>query len=96
MEVNVIERSIQTATRAYFLRLCAREMRSSAERFLRKILSASHTQMPRVINVDKNAAYQPAVDELKADEQLPETTELRQVKYLNNIVELSAPIPLRD
>jgi IS6 family transposase len=53
---------------------------------------ASHTQMPRVINVDNNAAYPPAVDDLKADEQLPETTQLRQVKYLNNRVELSAPI----
>jgi hypothetical protein len=35
-----------------------------------------------VINVDKNAAYPPAVDHLKADEQLPATTQLRQVKYL--------------
>ena len=67
-------------------------MRSSAERFLSKTLNASHTQFPRVINVDKNAAYPPAVDELKADEKLSETTELRQVKYLNNRVELSAPI----
>jgi transposase-like protein len=40
-----------------------------------------------VINVDKNAAYPPAVDDLKADEQLSDTTELRQVKYLNNQVE---------
>ena len=64
----------------------------AAERFLRKTLRASHTQTPRVINVDKNAAYPLSVDDLKADEQLPETTELRQVKYLNNIVELSAPI----
>jgi len=61
-------------------------MRSSAERFLRKILNAAHTQAPRVINVDKNAAYPPAVDELKANEQLPKMTELRQVKYLNNLV----------
>lgn len=37
--------------------------------------------------MDKNAAYPPAVDDLKADEQLSETTELRQVKYLNNQVE---------
>jgi transposase-like protein len=37
--------------------------------------------------VDKNAAYPPAVDDLKGEEQLPETTELRQVKYLNNRVE---------
>jgi transposase, IS6 family len=40
-----------------------------------------------VINVDKNAAYPPSVDDRKADKQLPETTELRQGKYLNNIVE---------
>ena len=62
-------------------------MRSSAERFLRKTLHASHTTEPRVINVDKNAAYPPAVDDLKADEQLPKTTELRLVLYLNNRVE---------
>ena len=62
-------------------------MHSSAERFLRKTLNASHTQSPRVINVDKNAAYPAAVDDLKADEQLPKTTKLRQVKYLNNRVE---------
>ena len=48
---------------------------------------APHTQEPRVINVDKNAAYPPAIDELKEDQTLPKTTELRPVKYLNNIVE---------
>ncbi len=67
--------------------LCAKRDASAAERFLRKTLNAAHTQEPRVINVDKNAAYPPAVNDLKAEEQLPETTELRQVKYLNNIVE---------
>jgi len=67
--------------------LCAKRDASAAERFLRKTLNAAHTQSPRVINVDKNAAYPAAVDELKAEEQLFETTELRQVKYLNNQVE---------
>src|SRR4028119_88345 len=67
--------------------LCAQRDATAAERFLRKTLNASHTQSPRVINVDKNAAYPPAVDDLKADEQLPETTQLRQVKYSNNQVE---------
>ena len=43
--------------------------------------------MPRVINVDKNAAYPPAIDSLTFDQTLAETTELRPVKYLNNIVE---------
>jgi len=55
---------------------------AAAERFCVK--RRRHTQTPRVVNVDKNAAYPPAVDELKADEQLSETTELRLVLYLNN------------
>ncbi len=67
--------------------LSAKRDARAAERFLRKTLGASHTHFPRVINVDKNAAYPPVVDDLKADEQLPETTQLRQVKYLNNRVE---------
>ena len=67
--------------------LSAKRDAAAAERFLRKTLRASHTRIPRVVNVDKNAAYPPAVDGLKADEKLSETTELRQVKYLNNRVE---------
>lgn len=67
--------------------LSAKRDAAAAERFLRKTLNASHTQSPRVINVDKNAAYPPAVDDLKASEQLPATTELRLVLYLNNRVE---------
>lgn len=73
--------------------LCAFRDARSAERFLRKTLKASHTQEPRVINVDNNAAYPPAVDDLKADEQLSKTTELRQVKYLNNRVEQDHRFP---
>lgn len=42
---------------------------------------------PRVINVDKNAAYPKAIAELKATGVLPHHVELRQVKYLNNLVE---------
>jgi len=42
---------------------------------------------PRVINVDKNAAYPKAMAELKAAGILPEAVELRQVKYLNNLIE---------
>jgi IS6 family transposase len=39
------------------------------------------TAAPRVINVDKNAAYPKAIAELKASRALPEAVELRQVKY---------------
>ena len=40
-----------------------------------------------MINVDKNAAYPKAMAALKASGTLPERVELRQVKYLNNLVE---------
>ncbi len=59
----------------------------AAARFFRKVLKAQHTQAPRVINVDKNAAYPVAMETLKGDKTLAEATELRQVKYLNNRVE---------
>jgi transposase-like protein len=58
-----------------------------AKRFFRKVLKATHTQTPRVITVDKNAAYPKAIETLKGDETLPETTKLRQKKFLNNIIE---------
>ncbi len=67
--------------------LSAKRDATAAERFLGKALKASHNQEPRVINVDKNAAYPPAIDALKKDQTLTKTTELRPVKYLNNIVE---------
>ena len=67
--------------------LSAKRDAKAAKRFLKKVLNASHTIDPRVITVDKNAAYPPAIDELKQDEALPKTAETRQVKYLNNIVE---------
>ncbi|GHO97449.1 IS6 family transposase [Reticulibacter mediterranei] len=43
--------------------------------------------IPRVVNVDKNAAYPKAIAELKASGILPASVQLRQVKYLNNLIE---------
>jgi transposase, IS6 family len=59
----------------------------AAKHFFLKALAAHHTSEPRVINVDKNAAYPNAFKGLKAEGHLPESCELRQVKYLNNLVE---------
>ena len=67
--------------------LSAKRDAKAAKRFLEKVLKARHTQTPRVINVDKNAAYPPAVEELKSENQMPEATKTRQNKYLNNLVE---------
>lgn len=67
--------------------LSAKRNAPAAERFFRKALNFAHNQSPRVINVDKNAAYPKAIGSLKADATLPKTSELRRVKYLNNRVE---------
>jgi transposase, IS6 family len=50
-------------------------------------LRAAPRSVPRVINVDKNAAYPKAIADLKNAGTLPEQVELRQVKYLNNLIE---------
>ncbi len=67
--------------------LSAKRDAKAAARFFRKVLKGQHTTAPRVITVDKNAAYPVAVETLKADEIIDPETELRQSKYLNNIVE---------
>jgi IS6 family transposase len=59
----------------------------AAKRFFSKALAAPHISTPRVITVDKNAAYPKAFKELKAEKIMPVLCELRQSKYLNNLVE---------
>ncbi len=59
----------------------------AAKQFLAKALGASHTAIPRVINVDRNPAYPKAFSDLQAEGMLPQGCQLRPVKYLNNIIE---------
>ena len=59
----------------------------AAKRFFRKVLGRPNVTPPRVINVDKNAAYIGAVNELKQEKLLPEKCKRRPTKYMNNIVE---------
>jgi IS6 family transposase len=67
--------------------LSAKRNATSAKRFFRKALRARHTVQPRVINVDKNAAYPKAVRKLKKQGIVPKECKLRPVKYLNNLIE---------
>jgi transposase-like protein len=67
--------------------LSAKRDRKTAKRFLKKALGSKHNQISRAITVDKNPAYPPAIKELKNDRILPQNVSLRQIKYLNNIVE---------
>lgn len=80
-------RAVDSAGQTIEFMLSAKRDRRAAKRFFCKALKVTHTQLPRVINVDKNAAYPPAIDELKTEKTLDKTCELRQNKYLNNIVE---------
>ena len=80
-------RAVDSSGQTLDFRLSAKRDANAAKRFFNKVLKARHTQTPRVITVDKHAAYPAAVNELKGEANLPEDTELRPVKYLNNIVE---------
>ena len=59
----------------------------AAKRFFKKALQSIHVSKPRVITVDKNPAYPVAIQQLKQEKKIPEGIQIRQVKYLNNIVE---------
>ena len=80
-------RAVDSTGRTLDFLLAAKRDAQAAKRFLCKALNAVHTQEPRVINVDKNAAYPKAMNELKKKKELFKEVELRQNKYLNNRVE---------
>ncbi|MBT2255917.1 IS6 family transposase [Priestia megaterium] len=67
--------------------LSASKDKQAAKLFFKKALAFSYVSKPRVITVDKNSAYPIAIQELKEEKQMPQGIQLRQVKYLNNIVE---------
>ncbi len=50
--------------------LSSKRDRKAAKRFFKKALSSNHNQIPRLITVDKNPAYPPAIDELKNEKNL--------------------------
>jgi IS6 family transposase len=64
-------------------RACDEHATASLEQDTHKALRSA----PRVINVDKNAAYPRAIADLKSAGILSQCVDLRQVKYLNNLVE---------
>ena len=52
----------------------------AAEHFFRQALRASHAFMPRVIAMDKHAAYSHAFEALQQERILQETCVLRRLK----------------
>ncbi|WP_414476149.1 IS6 family transposase [Microvirga sp. M2] len=67
--------------------LSPRRDAAAARWFVRKALKQPHTVNPRTITVDKNAAYPVATKAMKRAGELWRFAKLRQVKFLNNIVE---------
>ena len=80
-------RAVDSAGQTIAFLLTAQRDKAAAKRFFRKALSCSSNPSPRVINVDKNAAYPAAFRELKAEGLLSCRCRLRQCKYLNNVIE---------
>ena len=67
--------------------LTAKRDAAAAKRFFRRALGQTGNPMPRVINVDKNRSYPAAVEGLKQEGIIRRHCQLRQCKYLNNVVE---------
>ncbi len=61
--------------------------KQAAKLFFKKALAAPHVCKLRVITVDKNSAYPVAIQELKEEKRMPEGIQIRQVKYLNNMLD---------
>ena len=59
----------------------------AAKRFFKKALQSFHVSKPRTITIDKNPAYPVALTKLKSEKKVPLGTQMRQIQYLNNVVE---------
>ena len=86
-------RAVDSRGQTIDFRLSAKRDAAAAKRAIRfaadirKALARPNTVNPRTITVDKNAAYPKAVADMKKAKRLWRFSKLRQVKYLNNIVE---------
>jgi transposase-like protein len=80
-------RAVDASGQTIDLLLSLERNAAAARRFFRKALGQPHTVNPRTITADKNAAYPIATKAMKQEGTLWRFAKLRQVKFLNNIVE---------
>ena len=80
-------RAVDSAGNTLDFLLSATRDAQAAKRFFTKTLVAPHTVPPRIITVDKNAAYPKAFNQSQEEGILPKSCALRQSKYLNNLIE---------
>jgi transposase-like protein len=67
--------------------LSAKRDVSAAKRFFKKVMRADHRRLPFTIGTDKHASYPVAFATSVREKILPSDCKLRQVKYLNNVIE---------
>lgn len=82
-----LNRAVDVTGQTIDFLLSAKRDAAAAKSFFRKALRQPHTVNPRTITVDKNAAYSIAAKAIKRDGEFWRFSRLRQVKFLNNIVE---------
>ena len=67
--------------------LSAKRDISAAKRFFKKVMGADHRRLPFSISTDKHASYPEAFTSSQEEKVIPTDCKLRQVKYLNNVIE---------
>ena len=80
-------RAVDSAGQTIDFLLSAKRDAAATKRIFRKALRQPHTVNPRTITVDKNAAYPIATKAMKREGTLRRFAKVRQVKFLNHIVE---------
>ena len=70
-------RAVDSTGQTIDFMLSAKRDTKAAKRFFRKMLKAASHSSQRMINVDKNPAYPPAVEQLKEEGTLPNRAQLR-------------------
>jgi transposase, IS6 family len=84
-------RAVDAARHTIDFLLSPKRDAAAAGRFFRKALKQSHAVNRRMITVDKNAAHPITAKAMKRNGALWRFTKLRQVKFLNNIVDPQRP-----
>lgn len=87
VSANLHYRAIDKNSNTLDWMLSRHRNKKSAKRFFKKVLGNAHTVNPRVINVDKSPTFPPALSELQEENEMPDDTKLRAIKYLNNSME---------